>query len=151
MSLLKLRRDTSVKYTKFGVSLTATNFGVTFHLCIDPWNTFINDSLNGCTCNMYMLASSCFSRKSRVRSHQKGWQLSCHLFWCKLTLIFTVFPSAYPFSSLSMDNFAHCRALVLCLNLHLHPYAITSAILHVDTQSLVPLCCVLEQDTYILA
>ena len=29
-------------------------------------------------------------------------------------------------SSLSMDNFPHCRTLVLCLNLHLHPYAITS-------------------------
>ena len=24
-------------------------------------------------------------------SHQKGWQRSCHLFWCELTLIFTAF------------------------------------------------------------
>ena len=35
-----------------------------------------------------LLASNRFSRNLSVELLQKGWQLSCHLFWCKLTLFF---------------------------------------------------------------
>ena len=75
-------------FGKWLLRLAATGSGDVSCLfdCIDPESNSYNNRWKCLTfISGGMLALSCLGSKLSVSPHQKGWQLSCHLFWCYLT------------------------------------------------------------------